>query len=105
MRQITYDAVKAFLSGYNFKRSNTEVKYHVEDDRYRMYLHGNCIAEKLGGRSKVYISCAGWTSNTTKERLNGILDTLNKPRIYQKDWVWYWKNGESFDTDNFQEVI
>jgi len=30
---------------------------------------------------------------TTKERLNGLLNTLNLAPIYQKDFIWY-RNGE-----------
>jgi hypothetical protein len=38
------------------------------------------------------ISNAGWASNTTKERLNGIPGV----HIKQKNWTWY-LNGQEWD--------
>ena len=32
---------------------------------------------------------AGWQTNVTKERLNGILMAFGLPTIYQKNWQWY----------------
>lgn len=41
------------------------------------------------------MSSCGWTSNTTKERLNGLLSTFDKRTyIYQKDWKWFLVIGE-----------
>ena len=36
------------------------------------------------------ISNAGWQSNTTKERLNGLPNV----GIYQKNWQWYLNGNE-----------
>lgn len=44
MRKIEELARTAFYYGYNFKRSNTEVK--VSEDSVNYYLHGNLIAKK-----------------------------------------------------------
>jgi hypothetical protein len=82
MRQITKQAVAAFMNGYNFKSGNTEVRDNA------MYLHGNKIAEWRDG--ELWITNAGWSSNTTKERLNGIPGVS----IQQRNYVWYLNSEE-----------
>ena len=94
MSKISNNAAMAFNGGYNFKRSNTEVIKN--DTEIRMYLHGNCIAKKVYGDA-TYLSHSNWETNTTKSRLNAILDLYQSDmKIYQKDFIWYWKNGEKF---------
>ena len=94
MRQITKDAIKALYENKNFKRGNTIVVGHlspITDERSRiMCLHGNPIAKLKEG--KLYISHAGWPTNTTKERLNGLPNV----HIHQKDFQWY-LNGEAWN--------
>lgn len=84
MRKVTQQAVEAFMNGYNFKSGNTEVRNNA------MYLHGNKIAEWRG--DELWITNAGWSSNVTKERLNGIPGVS----VQQSRWVWF-LNGEEWD--------
>jgi hypothetical protein len=89
MRKITKEAVSKFLSKETFRKSNMSVEesYGV----YKLKLHGNTIAtiDELGVLS---VSNAGWASNTTKERLNGIPGV----RVHQKNWNWF-LNGVEWD--------
>lgn len=89
MRKITKEAVSKFLSKETFRKSNMSVEesYGV----YKLKLHGNTIAtiDELGVLS---VSNAGWASNTTKERLNGIPGV----RVHQKNWNWF-LNGQEWD--------
>ena len=87
MRQITSDAVDAFLSGKEFRRGNTEV---IVDEAgcSRMLLFGNQIAFKREDR--IDITNAGYTTQTTKDRLNGILSKLRLGFLYQEARAWYW---------------
>jgi hypothetical protein len=89
MRKITKEAVSAFLERRTFRKSNMSVE--EIGAQYKLKLHGNTIAsiDELGVLS---VSNAGWASNTTKERLNGIPGV----RIHQKNWTWY-LNGEEWD--------
>jgi hypothetical protein len=89
MRKITKEAVEKFLSKETFRKSNMSVEAGFEV--WMLKLHGNTIAtiDELGVLS---ISNAGWASNTTKERLNGIPGV----HIKQKNWTWY-LNGEQWD--------
>lgn len=60
MRKVTEKAAEAMRHGYGMKSGNTTVH--------------DC----------------GWTSATTKERLNGLLDTFGVPkRIVQKGGEWF----------------
>ena len=67
-RQITKNAVNAFLDGKNFKQSNTEIK--ADCMGVYMYLFDNLIAQRVGDR--LQITTAGWNTPTTRERLNGL---------------------------------
>ena len=96
MRKVTMTAIEAFTT--NTKKScssNTTVKNHRGLDT-ELYLHGHKIAIKNIMTGKIEISNCGWKSNTTKERLNGILSIVGGG-ISQKKGVWYLTtaNGET----------
>ena len=78
MRKITKASVKAFKDGVNFKLSNTEV---FNGGYIQMYLFWNLIAQVRNG--VLLIKDAGRRSKTTKERLNGILESYWLGYIYQ----------------------
>lgn len=84
MRQIIRNAVAALIGGYDYKSGNTQVRDNA------LYLHGNKIAELRNG--ELWITNAGWNTNTTKERLNGLPNV----HIQQRDYVWY-LNGYAWD--------
>lgn len=91
-RKVTRETVMAFLAGYPLTIGNTHT------DGETLYLHGNAIARKtaLG----IEISDAGWKTSTTKERLNGLLEALRQPTIYQKRGEWYrGENDEWLDNE------
>lgn len=88
-RKITSEAVSKFLSKITFSKSNMSVT--KEGEIIRLKLHGNTIAtiDELGVLS---VSHAGWDTNTTKERLNGLPGV----RVHQKTRKWY-LNGVEWD--------
>jgi hypothetical protein len=91
MKIVTQNAVSYFRNGGNKKFGNTEVV--TENGVSKMYLFNNLIAtldRNVGGVMK--ITNAGWDSNTTKERLNGLPNV----NINQKNFVWY-LNGEEWN--------
>ena len=102
MRKITADAIRAFEQHKKFKRGNTEVEVSESRLFAELKLHGHIIA-KLTLFDGLCISSAGWNTNTTKERLNG-LEGVN---IYQKDFTWYLNDrewtGEWVSVPNFTE--
>jgi len=83
-RKVTTQIVSAFIAGSQLKVGNSRT------DGQALYLHGNKIAEKR--EDGLYISNAGWQSNTTKERLNGIPGVS----ILQRNWDWF-LNGNAWD--------
>ncbi len=90
MKLVTQKSVSAF---YNNAKgtfgSNTEVV--VQDNgETKLFLFGNLIAVRNNGVTR--ISNAGWESNTTKERLNGLVGV----HIQQKKGQWY-LNGEEWN--------
>ena len=96
-RKVTSSIVDAFLSGRSLKVGNTET------DGSSIRLHGNLIAIRENG--KLYVSNAGWFSNTTKDRLNGI------PGVYinQVKGEWYlngkrWTGKGEFFNGQFTQI-
>jgi hypothetical protein len=84
MRQVTQQIVDAFLEGRNLKVGNSRSFDGA------IYLHNNKIAEYRA--DGLWITNAGWMSNTTKERLNG----LPFVRINQYNFTWF-LNGQQWD--------
>jgi hypothetical protein len=92
MRKITAEACQAFESGQNYKKGNTQVRRHtIGYDRATMYLHGNAIA-RMDIKGDVRITNAGYKTNVTKERLNGLTGV----NIQQRNFAWY-LNGEEWN--------
>ena len=78
MRKITQQIIGAFA---NRKDCQLTKRDSVEDGV--LCLWGHQIAKFEDGQ--LMITNAGWKSNTTKERLNG----LNGVSIYQKNFEWF----------------
>ena len=89
MRKITREAVDKFLSKEPFKKSNMAVESGGMGT-WKLKLHGNTIAT-IDEFNMLSISNAGWASNTTKERLNGL------PHVHIKQVHWQWLlNGKAW---------
>lgn len=88
MRKVTQKAVQCFRNNVNFKQGNTKVERLGNETR--LYLHNNLIAKR--NPKGLYITNAGWQSNTTKERLNALPNVS----IHQKNWEWY-LNGKKWN--------
>ena len=93
MRKVTQTTVNAFMCGEQCSLGNTV------SSGDELILHGHIIAKRENGR--IFISNCGYETNTTKERLNGILLKMGVSKIYQKDFKWFWKNGEEFPYNKF----
>ena len=94
MKKITEEAVNAFMNWVEYKNSNTQVVHYRDflNDCFKLVLHWNVIAKNFNDSRGIYITTAGWTSNTTKERLNGLPGV----NIKQKNYVWF-LNGEKWN--------
>ena len=101
MRKVSREVATAFLAGKSKKVGNTYSNGNC------LYLHGNQIASNINGAIRIFDG--GWSSNTTKERLNALLQLINYSGeyetvikgVYQKNFQWFFSytNG---DKANFQ---
>jgi len=88
MRKIEAKMNKAMRHFLPFSSGNTTV---VQNDRdMDVFLHGNHIATLCKISMDLRIFDGGWQSNTTKSRLNALLDEFGGgDRVIQKDFTWY----------------
>jgi len=84
MKKTTSKICDAFMQGKTLRVNNSYT------DGSSLFLFDNKIAEQR--EDGLWITNAGWQSNTTKERLNG----LDGVSISQKKGVWY-LNGNEWD--------
>jgi hypothetical protein len=88
---ITQQAIAAFNNAESFKSGNTKVI--VKPNVTVLLLFNNEIAYRYNDPERTLsITNAGWESNTTKERLNG----LDGVSIQQKAGIWY-LNGKEWE--------
>jgi len=88
MRKIERQMNQAMRYFRPFSSSNTTV---VQNDRdMDVFLHGNHIATLCKISMDLRIFDGGWQSNTTKSRLNALLNEFGGgDRVIQKDFTWY----------------
>ena len=93
MRKIEALMNTAIKNNTNWSKANTSV---MNDGGVSVvYLHGNKIAEV--GDDFVRVFDGGWQSNTTKSRLNAIINefcNVFTDGIFQKDFAWYVRDNK-----------
>ena len=78
-------AMRFFLP---FSSGNTTVVQNRDD--MEVYLHGNHIATLCKISMDLRLFDGGWQSNTTKSRLNALLDEFDYGSfVFQKNWQWF----------------
>ena len=89
MRQIEAKMNQALRNFQNWSSGNTTVTSTREE--MKVFLHGNHIATVNKATMTINLFDGGWQSNTTKSRLNALLDefTHGGYGVFQKDFVWY----------------
>lgn len=97
MRKVTEITAMALKNGDSITVSNTTVT-----DGSILSLYGNTIAIYDNAEGLLTLRDSGWRTVTTKERLNGVLDTFfNNPIKYgivQRNYEWFF-NTYSYDTN------
>ena len=86
MRKITRQMTEAFANNQAKRSGNDEVTVFELDSKpyVRLYLHNNKIAEHVIGTNILKVTLAGWGTSTTRERLNGLMATLNLPIAFNQ---------------------
>ena len=88
MRKIEAKMNKAMRHFLPFSSGNTTVVQHRNE--MEVFLHGNHIATLNKISMDLRLFDGGWQSNTTKSRLNALLDEfVPSMGVFQKDFVWY----------------
>ena len=102
MRKIETLMNDAIANNKNWQSGNTSVSYNEENGVSVVRLHGNKIAEV--GDDFLQIFDGGWQSNTTKSRLNAMIDRFCNATtdcVFQKDFCWFIRdNNVTRDFDN-----
>ena len=89
MRKIESLMNHAISNNANWQSGNTSVSFNEEENVSVVRLHGNKIAEV--GDNFIRLFDGGWQTNTTKSRLNAILEEHgdNGDRVFQKNFDWF----------------
>jgi hypothetical protein len=107
MRKIEQQMNNAISNNENWQSANTRVEFDADTNESTVYLHGNKIAEV--GDNYVRLFDGGWQSNTTKSRINAILDEHCIPGegVFQKNYQWFIRlyNGTEFFVTEFRDSM
>jgi hypothetical protein len=89
MRKIEQQMNNAIQHSLNWQSGNTSVHFNEDDNVSVVRLHGNKIAEV--GDTFIRLFDGGWQTNTTKSRLNAILEAHGDKgdRVFQKNFDWF----------------
>ena len=99
MRKIEKQMNFAISNKGNWAGSNTSVSYNESTNCSSIFLHGHQIATFDHNTQAVKLSSCGYETNTTKSRLNAILDEVKYGcKVFQKQWNWFVSyNGQTKD--------
>ena len=90
MRKIERQMNFASSNKADWSSSNTRVEYNNLSNCSSIYLHGHQIATVDHNLKAVKLSSCGYTTVTTKSRLNAILDEVKYVcRVFQKNFDWF----------------
>ena len=92
MRLIEKQMNFAISNKANWGKSNTQVVYNESTNCSQVYLHGHQIASVDHNTQAIKLDSCGYETNTTKSRLNAILDEVKYgAKVFQKNFVWFVK--------------
>ena len=90
MRKIEQQMNAALANSKNWQSGNTSVHFNEENNTSVVRLHGNKIA--VLGDDFLEIFDGGWQTNTTKSRLNAIINRFCNgvtDGVFQKNYEWF----------------
>ena len=90
MRKLEKQMNFALSNKGNWNGSNTSVLYNETSNCSSVYLHGHQIATLDHSTKALKLSSCGYTTVTTKSRLNAILDEGKWGcKVFQKNFNWF----------------
>ena len=79
----------------DWSSSNTQVSFNSNTNCSSIYLHGHLIATFDHNLKAVKLSSCGYTTVTTKSRLNALLEEVKYgAKVFQKNWDWFVKYND-----------
>ena len=92
MRKLERQMNFAVSNKGNWAGSNTQVTYNESTNCSSVCLHGHLIATFDHNLKAVKINSCGSQTNTTKSRLNALLEEVKFGcKVFQKDFNWFVK--------------
>ena len=90
MRKIEQQMNRAIVNRNNWSNSNTFVEYNSNTDCSTIVLHRTAIAVYDHNTQALKLNTGGWSTVTTKSRLNAILSQLiTGASVFQRDFIWF----------------
>ena len=90
MRKIEQQMNRAIATKTDWSSSNTRVEFNDSTNCSNVFLHGHRIATFSHNLKAVKLSSCGYTTPTTKSRLNAILSEVKYGcSVFQKNWNWF----------------
>ena len=90
MRKLERQMNFAISNKGNWSGSNTQVTYNNLTNCSQIRLHGHLIATYDHSTQALKIDSCGYTTNTTKSRLNAILEEVKYGcKVFQRNWNWF----------------
>ena len=90
MRKVEKQMNFALSNKANWAGSNTTVTYNDSTNCSSVYLHGHQIATLDHNTKAIKLSSCGYETNTTKSRLNAILEEVKYGcKVFQKQFNWF----------------
>ena len=90
MRKIEQQMNRAVVNKNDWSNSNTFVDYNSNTNCSTVVLHRTAIAVYDHNTQALKLNSGGYTTNTTKRRLNAILQELIVgARVFQHQFNWY----------------
>ena len=106
MRKIEREMIQAIVDRKDWHKANTSVD--ITPMYAEIRLHNHLIAKYNLSNMELIISHCGWTTNTTKSRLNSLCSFITgKCAVFQKNFEWFLtkSNGETVEfNDGFYTV-
>ena len=90
MRKLERQMNFAISNKADWCGSNTQVNYNSNTNCSTISLHGHSIATVDHNLKAVKLSSCGYQTNTTKSRLNAILQEVKYGcNVFQKNFNWF----------------
>jgi len=87
MRKVEKESIARLINDNPGRSGKNDIVIRADTSVLSWRYHGNTIVTRVG--REIRMSDHGYQTVATKSRLNAVLAHFGKPRIYQKDFLWY----------------